>query len=267
MLDLARDTIFVALAGSRGHGTAQPGSDIDLRGICVAPLDVRVSLFTRFEQHEAPLDGALWDTVRAQLESHESAQHGAASKTESVVYDVAKFLRMCAGANPNALELLFADPRDWLLETLSWRRIHAERARFLTKRVQQTYLGYAMAQLRKIETHRAAQRDPAAQSKRNPVRAELERKHGYDTKHAMHLVRMMRTALEVLERGDLRVRRDDAAELLAIRDGALSFEALLETAATLRERMEAAALRSTLPEDVDYGFVDALAFNVIEAAR
>jgi len=31
--------------------------------------------------------------------------------------------------------------------------------------------------------------------------------------------------------------------------------------------MEAAALRSTLPEDVDYGFVDALAFNVIEAAR
>ena len=43
---------------------------------------------------------------------------------------------------------------------------------------------------------------------RNPARAELERQHGYDTKHAMHLIRLMRMGLEVLETGDLGVRRD-----------------------------------------------------------
>ena len=37
---------------------------------------------------------------------------------------------------------------------------------------------------------------------RNPARAELERQHGYDTKHAMHLIRLMRMGLEVLETGE-----------------------------------------------------------------
>jgi len=62
---------------------------------------------------------------------------------------------LCASANPNALEILFADERDWIFETPAWRRLHEERRRFLTKKVQQTFLGYAMAQLKKIKTHRS----------------------------------------------------------------------------------------------------------------
>lgn len=267
MLDLARDTIFVALAGSQAHGTAQPGSDVDLRGVCIAPLDVRVSLFHHFEQHEEPLEGALWATTLPRLQQHDAGSRGLAVKTESVIYDVAKFLRLCASANPNALELLFTDERDWLLETPAWRQIYAQRTRFLTKKVEQTYLGYAMAQLRKIKTHRATQGDPKVKSARNPARAELERLHGYDTKHAMHLVRMMKTALEVLEHGTLTVRRPDAAELVAIRDGALSFDELLATAADLEGRMTSAAQGSALPEAVDHAWVDALAFELIQPAR
>jgi hypothetical protein len=48
------------------------------------------------------------------------------------------------------------------------------------------------------------------QARRNPARAALERSHGYDTKHAMHLIRLMRMGLEALQTGELRVRRDDA---------------------------------------------------------
>lgn len=88
-------------------------------------------------------------------------------------------------------------------------------------------------------------------SQRNPTRAELEREHGYDTKHAMHLVRLMRMGLEILERGELRVRRQDAAELVAIRDGALSFDALQAIAVRLEEDMRSAAARTTLPDDVN----------------
>ncbi len=57
-----------------------------------------------------------------------------------------------------------------------------------------------------------------------------------DHAHAMHLVRLMRTGLEVLVSGELSVRRDDAAELLAIRDGGLSFEELEALARTARAR-------------------------------
>ncbi|AEZ66297.1 hypothetical protein phiTE_131 [Pectobacterium phage phiTE] len=36
---------------------------------------------------------------------------------------------------------------------------------------------------------------------RNAARHELEEKFGYDTKHAMHLVRLLRMSQEILETG------------------------------------------------------------------
>lgn len=73
---------------------------------------------------------------------------------------------------------------------------------------------------------------------RNPVRAELEARYGYDTKHAMHLIRLLRMAGEILASGDVRVRRPDAEELLAVRRGALSFDVLLAQAEALGSRLK-----------------------------
>ncbi|HXK16858.1 MAG TPA: hypothetical protein VNG33_03555, partial [Polyangiaceae bacterium] len=257
-----------------------------------------------------------------------------------------------------------------------WRRLYDERTQFLTRKVQQTFLGYAMAQLKKIQTHRswllnpptkkpsrenfglpahggtlsaddqnrieqgiaekvrsygidnvdlpkparialqerldafhrdtlsvtsddveerlravataalgipsdvastlnAEKRYRAAlkhwdsyqiwQAQRNPVRAELERSHGYDTKHAMHLIRLMRMGLEVLQTEELRVRRDDAEQLSAIRDGGLSFDELLAMAGSLQRSMEAAVATTQLPADVDYERVDDLFVELLGA--
>ena len=96
--------------------------------------------------------------------------------------------------------------------------------------------------------------------------AELERRHGYDTKHAMHLVRLMRMGLEVLQTGDLLVRRPDADELISIRDGALSFDELLQQATELQARMETAAEQSSLPADIDQARIDALALGLMTGA-
>lgn len=377
MFSVAQHTIFLTLAGSHAHGTARQGSDVDLRGVGVAPLPTRLSLFSTFEQYEGPLPVDLAAAVMPRLQAHPTAARCLAVKTECVIFDVAKLLRLCAEANPNALEILFADERDWALETPEWRLLHEERHRFLTKKVQQTFLGYAMAQLKRIRTHRSwllcpparkpsredfglpaaggtlgrddqdriekslaekvrsygiddidmpkstriavqermdaflrdalaapddevddrmravashASRLPADvvatlnaerryraamkhwdsyqtwQRQRNPARAELEREHGYDTKHAMHLVRLMRMGLEVLESGELHVRRQDAAELQAIRDGALSFEELLGAADRLKDDMERAAAYTTLPDDVDREGVDELALSIVMQA-
>lgn len=65
---------------------------------------------------------------------------------------------------------------------------------------------------------------------RNPARAALEAKFGYDTKHAMHLVRLMRMCREVLTTGQVVVRRPDREELLAVRAGAWSYDTLIEWA-------------------------------------
>lgn len=61
---------------------------------------------------------------------------------------------------------------------------------------------------------------------RNVKRSKLEAKFGYDTKHAMHLVRLMQVCEEILVEGIVRVKRPNAKELLAIRDGAWTFDKL-----------------------------------------
>lgn len=376
MFDLGRHTIFLGLAGSHAHGTAREGSDVDLRGVCIAPLDVRLSLFDRFDQYDGPLDGMLLDAARSRLNGHPTASQGFDVKTESVIFDLSKFLQLCSAANPNTLEILFTDERDWLLQTDGWRRLHGMRRVFLTQEVRRTFSGYAMSQLVRIRNHRGWLLDPPARkptreafglpadagtlsrddqnrielaiaeklrgygvdeidmpkavriavqerlkelwmdvlatpeedledrlravathglelpaevvealnaekryraamkhwnayqawkTQRNPARAELERRHGYDTKHAMHLIRLMRMGLEALETGDLRVRRPDAGELNAIRDGALSYEELIAAAEELQAKMSDAARVSRLPKKVDPDQIDALLMDLIRS--
>lgn len=72
---------------------------------------------------------------------------------------------------------------------------------------------------------------------RNEVRSELEEEYGYDTKHAMHLVRLLRMGEEILSEGIVRVKRPDAEELLAIRNGAWTYEELLEYAEHMDHRI------------------------------
>ena len=67
-------------------------------------------------------------------------------------------------------------------------------------------------------------------AERNPVRHETELKFGYDTKHAMHLIRLLRMGYEILTEGELRVRRPDTTELLDIRAGKWSYEQVTEYA-------------------------------------
>jgi len=68
---------------------------------------------------------------------------------------------------------------------------------------------------------------------RNEARSELEELYGYDTKHAMHLFRLMRMAKEALMTGEVLVKRPDAAELLDIRNGALTYEEVVAWAESM----------------------------------
>lgn len=84
-------------------------------------------------------------------------------------------------------------------------------------------------------------------SERNLARSALEAQFGYDTKHGMHLVRLMRMCREILVDHTVLVKRPDAAELLAIRNGAWSYQKLMEWATEQDEELKAVALTSTLP--------------------
>ncbi len=65
---------------------------------------------------------------------------------------------------------------------------------------------------------------------RNASRSVLEAAYGYDTKHGMHLVRLIRMGEEILSGKGVIVKRPDAGELLSIRNGAWSYTTLLQWA-------------------------------------
>lgn len=98
---------------------------------------------------------------------------------------------------------------------------------------------------------------------RNPARAELEAKFGYDTKHGMHLVRLMRMGKEILETGKVIVKRPDREELLAIRSGLWPYEKLVEYAADMDKQMTEAEKTSPLPRSPNRNKLDALCQQIV----
>lgn len=73
---------------------------------------------------------------------------------------------------------------------------------------------------------------------RNPARRELEVKCGYDSKHASHLIRLMKMGLEILTEGKVIVKRPDAEELLSIKNGEWSYERVMEYAKSMQDKMD-----------------------------
>jgi len=87
---------------------------------------------------------------------------------------------------------------------------------------------------------------------RNEKRSELEEKFGYDTKHAMHLVRLLRMGVEALETGEIVVLRPDAQELLAIRNGSWTYEEVVEYAEMMDAKVRDELYpKTTLPKKPD----------------
>jgi uncharacterized protein len=86
---------------------------------------------------------------------------------------------------------------------------------------------------------------------KNIHRADLEMRHGYDTKYAMHIVRLYGEAKELMEHGRITLPRPNKDELIEIRQGKYSLSEIRALSAQLESEALEAEKRSTLPETVD----------------
>jgi predicted nucleotidyltransferase len=87
---------------------------------------------------------------------------------------------------------------------------------------------------------------------RNEKRSVLEEKFGYDTKDAMHLVRVMRMGEEALKEGFIRVKRPDAKELMSILNGEWSYDKVLSYAENKQNNLKEILEKTSLPETPNY---------------
>lgn len=102
------------------------------------------------------------------------------------------------------------------------------------------------------------------ETNRNKERAKDEAKFGYDLKHAYHLIRLLRMAEEILLTQKVVVKRPDREELLAIRNGAWTFEKLLEEANKIEDKMNDLYEKSNLQNKPDIKKIDHLCQTLIE---
>lgn len=102
---------------------------------------------------------------------------------------------------------------------------------------------------------------------RNPARAVMEEKFGYDGKHALHLIRPLTMCVEILSTGKVIVRRPDRERLLNIRNGIWTFDEVIEEAEKLDAQAEALYKTSdVLPKTPNFDFLDQLCIKLVETS-
>ncbi len=125
--------------------------------------------------------------------------------------------------------------------------------------------------LQKTQQYQTALREYQAyqswRKNRNPARAKLEAKVGYDAKFAMQAIRLLRTGIEILQTGEIIVDRreaGDAEELLAMKRGEYSYEQMMMIANQLYQQLEKIAPHSSLPPKVDRDAANQLCIELVE---
>lgn len=193
------ERILLGEVGSVAHGTGKEGQeDRDEMGIFVEPKSFVMGL--------SQLDHYIY---RDQPEGVKSGP----GDLDLTVYSLRKFCRLAAGGNPSILLLLWLP--NYIEMTPVGEMLVLNREMFVTHEAGRKYIGYLNAQLRQLIGERAP----------NRTRPELICEHGYDTKFAMHALRLGLQGLELIRYGRLTipVQQPDRELLLSVRYGKLQF--------------------------------------------
>lgn len=231
---------LVGHVGSMAHNTMTPETDdIDLMAVATLPIESYCGLhpFEEF-RHMSDWQGWTFDVV---------------------VYDIRKFVRLLLKQNPNVLCLLALKDHSYLKKTDVGRQLIAHRHLFFSKKMYQSFTGYAYAQLQHLK------RTPDMPSGRlGEKRKQLIDKYGWETKAGAHLMRLLRMGTEFLSTGELNVWREDAPVLIGIKRGEWTISQVETEATRLFRLAEEALVRSPLPEQPDTAAAESLLVQLIK---
>jgi predicted nucleotidyltransferase len=265
--------ILRVISGSRAYGLDHPGSDTDTRGVCIPPLEYHLGLQT-FEQHESEggdhVVFALAKFVRLALQGNPNIIEVLYTDPADILFINPFGERLCAARDiflsrhvgetfsRYAIAQLrrMENHHRWLINPPDHQPRPDEfgatmiegRARFPDTDQERAY----RAALKHWNNYQIWRRD------RNPARAGLEARYGYDTKHAMHLLRLLRMGEETLREGVVRVKRPDAGWLKSVRDGALTYEEVIDLAGRYEANLTELIEHSPLPLEPDMAIADRL---------
>ena len=229
--------MFLAETGSSVYGTSSAeGGDLDYVGISLMPANEVLGL--------RPFSSLVWRTT-------EEGKRSRAGDIDLSIYSFRKFVDLASAGNPSILVSLFTPP-ERAYSTRSGDELLKFSENFVTKSAGRRFLGYMDAQRKRMEDSRAGLRAPRSN------RPELVAKFGYDTKFAMHMLRLGVQGCEFLTEGriSLPVPGKDGEMLRAVRDGRYSYEEVMSVATDLEEELRETLRSANVPEHADWQKVD-----------
>jgi uncharacterized protein len=271
--------IMRTVAGSHLYGTNIETSDIDYRGVAFEPVESLLGL-NPFEQFITPASVGLDETI----------------------FGLRKFTQLALDNNPNIVELLFAPKplyeNAYWREIVKVREYFLSRKIAKTfvgyavsqaKRIEGHHRwmngqppvkpdgrDYGLMDIDGTPKWTDYNRKQAYENalikyqqyktwldNRNPARHDLEEKWGYDTKHGMHLIRLLEQGKELLMHGTLTLPRPNALELLEVRNGSVRYETLMAWMEEQIDLIENNIVKnSVLPEKPNYNKVHDVVMNL-----
>lgn len=247
---LADNTHLIVVSGSTAYGVADPkSSDSDCYGVCMPPKDVvfpHTAGFIAGFGTQPPAFG-VWS-------EHHIIDPATQKEYDFSIYGIVKYFDLLLGNNPNMVDSLFVPERCVLHATKIGQRIRENRKMFLHKGSYHRFKAYAYAQLKKLR---------GKQQSDNEKRQATIDAHGYDTKHAYHIVRLALECEEILETGDLHLDQN-AAVFAAIRGGEWTLERLEGWFHDKEASLEKAYANSTLRAKPDEEAIKMLLIECLE---
>ena len=223
-----RGCILRGLVGSAVHGLSNPGTDDrDEMGVCVEPPEYVAGL-RRFDHF-----------VYRTRDEGESSGPGDLDLT---VYGLRKYMRLALKGSPTSLLLMWVPDEELVVRTPVGERMRALGPAFVSRKVGRAFLGYVDAQRRGLIGGVGGSRA-----------RELSKLHGYDTKYAMHALRIAHQGLELLSDGriSLPVGEPERSRLMAVRRGEVKLADVLDDLHARIAELERAVAEADVPEEPD----------------
>jgi len=210
--------------GSTAHGTGIPGhEDQDEMAVAVEPLKYTLGL------------------ERAETYTHRPGRGpgdpSGPGDLDLVVYPLQKFMSLALSANPAIMMVFWSNV---LTSTHLGNDLRDSFDKFVSKRLFNTHLGYAKSQINRMKD-----------GKYYKSRAKIVETFGYDTKYAMHALRLLLQGLELAETGKIQIPipNPNGDLLREIRHGKYKQEDFFKLYEHYEEKLREEEQKSTLPEE------------------